>query len=138
MSLKLGNEYSKQGLYDKAIDEYKKIDKLHPLHKQADFNMQLLEKKLTVRKAKIDTCDTKRDFCEISENTPTVSVIIPVYNVEPYLRQCLDSVINQTLKNIEIICVDDGSTDNSFSILNEYIQKDSRFIIVRQKNSGAG
>jgi len=47
---------------------------------------------------------------------PKVSVIIPVYNVEKYLRECLDSVINQTLKDIEIICVDDGSTDNSLAI----------------------
>ncbi|MDR1555189.1 MAG: glycosyltransferase [Campylobacteraceae bacterium] len=129
MSLKLGNEYFKQGLHEEAIEEYKKIDTSHPLYKQAEFNIQLIEK--SRHRKKINSC-------EISENTPTVSVIIPVYNVEPYLRQCLDSVINQTLKNIEIICVNDGSTDNSFSILNEYIQKDSRFIIVRQKNSGAG
>ena len=53
-----------------------------------------------------------------------VSVIIPVYNVEKYLRQCLDSVINQTLKDIEIICVNDGSTDNSLKILEEYASKD--------------
>ncbi len=48
---------------------------------------------------------------------PKVSVIIPVYNVEKYLRECLDSVVNQTLKDIEIICVDDGSTDSSLEIL---------------------
>ena len=50
-----------------------------------------------------------------------VSVIIPVYNVEAYLRQCLDSVVNQTLCEIEIICVNDGSTDDSAAILNEYV-----------------
>lgn len=49
-------------------------------------------------------------------SNPKVSVIIPVYNVEKYLRQCLDSIINQTLKEIEIICVDDGSTDSSLEI----------------------
>ena len=69
---------------------------------------------------------------------PKVSVIIPVYNVEKYLRQCLDSVVNQTLKDIEIICVDDGSTDNSLKILKEYASKDDRFIIIEQKNKGAG
>lgn len=53
-------------------------------------------------------------------NMPKVSVIIPVYNVEPYLRECLDSVVNQTLQDIEIICVDDGSTDGSLAILEEY------------------
>ncbi len=51
---------------------------------------------------------------------PKVSVIIPVYNVEKYLRECLDSVVNQTLKDIEIICVNDGSTDNSLQILEEF------------------
>ena len=70
--------------------------------------------------------------------TPKVSVIIPVYNVEDYLRQCLDSVINQTLKDIEIICVDDGSTDNSLQILREYEQKDSRVKVLTQKNQYAG
>lgn len=70
--------------------------------------------------------------------TPKVSVIIPVYNVEAYLRECLDSVINQTLKEIEIICVDDGSTDSSLEILKEYAKKDNRISILIQKNSGSG
>ena len=69
---------------------------------------------------------------------PKVSVIIPVYNVEPYLRQALDSVVNQTLSDIEIICVDDCSTDNSLNILKEYASKDSRFVVVEQdENQGA-
>ncbi len=67
---------------------------------------------------------------------PKVSVIIPVYNVEKYLRQCLDSVVNQTLKDIEIICIDDGSTDNSLNILKEYAAKDSRVKLIIQKNQG--
>ncbi|MDO4169282.1 MAG: glycosyltransferase family 2 protein [Lachnospiraceae bacterium] len=67
-----------------------------------------------------------------------VSVIIPVYNGELYLRQCLDSVCGQTLKDIEIICVDDGSTDSSLEILKEYQEKDSRIQIYRQKNLYAG
>lgn len=57
---------------------------------------------------------------------PKVSVIIPVYNVEKYLRQCLDSVVCQTLREIEIICVDDGSTDNSGEFLREYSRNDER------------
>ena len=69
---------------------------------------------------------------------PKVSIIIPVYNVEKYLHQCMDSIINQTLKDIEIICVDDGSTDNSLKILKEYAQKDNRIIVLTQENSGAG
>ena len=67
-----------------------------------------------------------------------VSVIIPVYNVEPYLKQCMDSVVGQTLKDIEIICVDDGSTDGSLDILREYAAEDNRIQIIEQKNAGAG
>ncbi len=67
---------------------------------------------------------------------PKVSIIIPVYNVEKYLQRCLDSVVNQTLKDIEIICVNDGSTDNSAIILEEFSKKDERIKIVNQKNGG--
>ncbi|MDD5021992.1 MAG: glycosyltransferase [Endomicrobiaceae bacterium] len=70
-------------------------------------------------------------------NNPKISVIIPVYNGEKYLSQCLDSLINQTFKDIEIICIDDGSTDNSIEILEQYAQKDSRIKIINQENSGA-
>lgn len=70
---------------------------------------------------------------------PTISIIIPVYNVEKYLRECLDSCINQTLEDIEIICVDDCSPDNSIKILEEYQQKDSRIKIFRhEKNKNLG
>lgn len=65
-----------------------------------------------------------------------LSVIIPVYNVEDYLDKCLDSVCNQTLTDIEIICIDDGSTDNSPNILNEYASKDSRIKIISKENGG--
>lgn len=70
--------------------------------------------------------------------TPKVSVIIPVYNVEEYLRECLDSIVKQTLREIEIICVDDGSTDNSLEILKEYAKKDNRITVITQKNLHAG
>lgn len=69
---------------------------------------------------------------------PKISVILPVYNVEKYLRECLDSLVNQTLKDVEIICVDDGSTDESLKILNEYAARDGRIIVVEQPNKGAG
>ena len=59
-----------------------------------------------------------------------VSVIIPIYNTENYLRKCLDSLFNQTLQDMEIICVNDGSTDNSPKILKEYAQKDKRIKII--------
>ena len=75
---------------------------------------------------------------EVFEANPKVSIIISAYNVEKYLRQCLDSAINQTLKDIEIICVNDGSTDTSLEILKEYVRKDNRINLIDQKNEGAG
>lgn len=67
-----------------------------------------------------------------------ISVVIPVYNVEKYLSECLDSVVNQTYKNLQIIIVDDGSTDSSGKICDEYANNDNRIIVVHQKNAGAG
>ena len=68
--------------------------------------------------------------------TPFFSIIIPVYNVAPYLRECLDSVLAQTFTDWEAICVDDGSTDDSGAILDEYAAKDNRFKVFHQKNAG--
>lgn len=65
-----------------------------------------------------------------------VSIIVPIYNVEKYLARCLESLVNQTLKEIEIICVNDGSIDGSQQILNQYFDKDGRMIIVEKDNSG--
>lgn len=67
-----------------------------------------------------------------------VSIILPIYNVSQYLRECLDSVISQTLTDIEIICVNDGSTDNSLSIIDEYKKKDSRIVVITGPNGGYG
>lgn len=67
-----------------------------------------------------------------------VSVILPIYNVSVYLRECLDSVVKQTLRDIEIICVNDGSTDNSLDIIKEYAAKDDRIIIIDGPNGGYG
>ena len=71
-------------------------------------------------------------------NMKKVSVIIPVYNVEEYLEECMESVIHQTLKEIEILCVNDGSTDHSLQILEQYAKKDDRIRIISQKNGGYG
>ena len=68
--------------------------------------------------------------------SPLVSIIVPIYNMEKYLSKCLDSLLDQTLQHIEIICVDDGSTDNSLKIIQKYAQKDKRIQYVHQKNQG--
>ncbi|HEC1763097.1 TPA: glycosyltransferase [Campylobacter jejuni] len=73
-----------------------------------------------------------------SKNTPLVSVIVPIYNVEKYLRQCLDSIVNQTLQEIEIILIDDGSIDSSGSICDEYAAMDSRIVLIHKENAGLG
>lgn len=72
------------------------------------------------------------------DGNPKVSVIIPVYNASEFLEECLDSILHQTLKEIEVICVDDGSSDNSLEILQKYKDQDPRIIIISQRNQGAG
>lgn len=67
---------------------------------------------------------------------PFVSIIVPIYNVEPYLRGCLDSLLNQTFKNFEVIMIDDGATDSSGAIADEYAAKDNRFQVIHQQNKG--
>ena len=77
------------------------------------------------------------DICDFNPN-PSVSVIIPVYNVEEYLEKCLESIVNQSLEDMEIICIDDGSTDNSLNILNDFAMKDKRIKIISQDHCGVG
>ncbi len=71
-------------------------------------------------------------------NNPKISVIIPVYNVEKYLERCIESVISQTLRDIEIIIINDGSTDNSYSIINKFAEVDDRIRVFSHDNIGLG
>ena len=70
--------------------------------------------------------------CEAS--VVKVSIIIPIYNTETYIEKCLNSLVNQTLRDIEIICVNDGSTDNSMIIVRKFANEDSRIKIIEQEN----
>ena len=70
------------------------------------------------------------------KKNPKISIIIPVYNVEKYLSRCLDSVVNQTLVDIEIICVNDGTKDNSVAIIEAYMEHDDRIVLVNKENGG--
>ena len=65
-----------------------------------------------------------------------ISIVVPIYNVEDYLIDCLESILKQTYQNFEVVMVDDGSTDNSGSIARKYSDNDSRFILIEQKNKG--
>ena len=67
---------------------------------------------------------------------PKISIIVPVYNVEKYITKCINSLINQTLKDIEIICINDGSCDNSYNILLDLAKKDNRIRVINQENQG--
>ncbi len=69
---------------------------------------------------------------------PKVSIIVPVYNVQDYLRECMDSILAQTLYDIEVICVNDGSTDHSAEVLESYVQQDSRVKVLNKENTGYG
>ncbi|MEG0322374.1 MAG: glycosyltransferase, partial [Raoultibacter sp.] len=69
-------------------------------------------------------------------SNPKVSIIVPVYNVAAYLGACLESLVKQTLSDIEIICIDDGSTDGSATVISSFIEQDSRVIGLSQQNSG--
>lgn len=69
------------------------------------------------------------------ENT-LLSIIVPVYNVELYIRKCLDSILNQTFREYELILVDDGSTDQSGAICDEYALKDNRIVVIHKENEG--
>lgn len=91
-------------------------------------------------------CEEEADFDRILEKIfgdmmdekVKVSVIVPVYNAEKYLRECLDSIVGQTMKDLEIICIDDGSEDKSLDILRNYEQKDNRFTVLCQEHLGGG
>lgn len=73
----------------------------------------------------------------MSSPNKKVSIVIPVYNLETFIEKCLDSLINQTYKDLEIIIIDDGSTDNTISIINKYVEKDNRFFLYKINHHGA-
>ena len=68
--------------------------------------------------------------------THKVGIVVPIYNVEQYLRECLDSVLNQSYQNFEVVLVNDGSTDQSLAIAKEYVTRDKRFVLIDKDNGG--
>lgn len=134
-----------QGLRDNLVYAQKKqLQKLYELtlnRIKKDFKLPILEitsnRIQDIRQEIMQICinNAKRKY---KPSEAKVSVILPIYNAEKYLRECLDSVINQSLKEIEIICVNDGSTDNSLDIIKEYAAKDSRIFYIDKPNAGYG
>lgn len=80
---------------------------------------------------------TRKNMTE-NNKSPLLSLLVPIYNVETYLRECLESAHTQTLLDLEVICINDGSTDGSRDIIEEYLQKDHRFRVIDKENSGYG
>ncbi len=150
-ALKKGYEEMLQAQDDKYRAKEEALS-IHIMEQKEYYEEQLKPfKKLVKIKNKINKKLHKNDNKQIKEyaepykplymrngERPKVSVILPIYNVGKYLRQSLDSLINQTLEEIEIICIDDGSTDDSYNILEEYKLKDARIKVVHKSNKGTG
>ena len=120
-------------LYNKYKEDANQLNNVYFLGRLGDYKYYNMD--CSIKRA-IEIFEIHRK--KTKNNMPKVSIIIPIYNVENYLKECLDSVVNQTLKDIEIICVNDGSTDNCLNILKEYANNDSRIKIIDKKNSGYG
>lgn len=109
-----------------------------------DLLLKEINKNLNYIKSQIEAITTDSESGDNLKNFPlkingiSASVIIPIFNNEEYLRECLDSIIKQSVENIEILCINDGSTDSSPFILSAYEKKDKRIKIINQKNLGAG
>lgn len=115
----------------KFSEEFAESKAKNELNKAIFTNKEWTDLMLLIR-------DPEEYFYTVESERIKVSVIVPVYNCEKYLRQCLDSLCAQTMTDFEIICVNDGSTDDSAEILAEYAAKDGRFVIVNTENCGAG
>lgn len=109
------------------------------IEKDREYYSELMKSQIELQQKNYEKINSfKKKIEETDMTRPKVSIILPVYNVAPYLRQSLDSIIAQTLSDIEIICVDDGSTDESGQILDEYKEKDERIKVIHKKNAGTG
>lgn len=123
--------------YVKYIDNLNKItNNLEKIQKEYEKRLIKIDEDITLKKIELEQMQNNNS--NKKSNTPKISIIICAYNREEYLKRCLNSVKNQTLKNIEIICADDGSTDNTLDVFRKYANKDHRFKFFTQKNSGPG
>ena len=132
MSIETANALFRENKLEDALKVYKKINKEHPLYEQAQFNIQLVNKRLN---RSTDPLNFKKSKVATSSPTmpldgPLVSVVMPVFNVAPYLDASIMSVLNQTYENIELIIVDDASTDNGMNIIKMYEKQDSRIKVI--------
>lgn len=134
MSFKQANKFLREGKLDEALEIYKKTPKDSPLYKQAQFNIRLIQNK-QIGKDNTHQSNTNTDqhnsVALVEHNQPLVSVVMPVFNVAPYLDASILSVLDQTYSNIELIIVDDASTDNGMNIIRMHEQLDNRIKVVQ-------
>lgn len=135
--------YNNDGLKGKLKDKEREIEELKN-SSTYKIGKTLLAAPTAVKQIRHDAQKRGKKYVlwslknKFNKNDILVSVIIPVYNADQYLRACLETIEKQTLKNIEVICVNDGSEDNSLEILNEFAKKDARFKVIDKENTGAG
>ena len=136
MTIKKANQYLREGKTKEALKEYQKIETSNPLYDQAQFNIALIEQNLDSiilkkgRQTTIGKVVSTSSNLLSSNSKPLVSVVMPVFNVAPYLDASIISVLNQTYKNIELIIVNDASTDNGLNIIKMFEQQDSRIRVI--------
>ncbi|MBN3852509.1 glycosyltransferase family 2 protein [Paraburkholderia sp. Ac-20340] len=136
MGIKQGNDLMRSGDLAGAIKEYRKIEKSDPLYQFAEFNIALAEKKL---EPNFQTFSQMRDtHREVSRLGPKISIVMPVFNVGPFLDACILSVRYQTYKNFELIIVDDASTDNGREIIRMHAELDSRIRVIHLGHNTLG
>lgn len=136
MTFKKANHYLREGKTKEALKEYQKIENTSPLYDQAQFNIALIKQDLDSIKLKksqqltLDRAASTSGNLLSSNIKPLVSVVMPVFNVAPYLDASIMSVLNQTYENIELIIVDDASTDSGMNIIRMYEHQDSRIKVI--------
>lgn len=118
--VKLANKHTAEFNYDKDI----------VFDDDTSYSSQILEK------VSLSGDEDKVEMIKLDKNKETISVIVPVYNVAPYLKRCIDSILKQTHTDFELLLINDGSTDGSVSICQEYVEKDSRIHLYHQNNQG--
>lgn len=147
MSLQEGNKYANQGQYELAIKEWQKLIPDNPMYKYAQQNIERIKNLINkdAKNTNIATIDAGIQktiknpvFEQYSENVPLLSIVMPVYNVAPYLEASILSVLSQTLKNLELIIVNDASTDNSKAIIEMFAREDKRIRVINLEYNTLG
>lgn len=129
----IAREHKLWKLFDNTLARFKIDFKTVFLENQSTALQEVQQK---VMKLAVEVSVSR--FSVSAETPPSVSVVIPIYNTQEYLRECLDSLAKQTLTNMEFICVNDGSTDGSLKIMREFSARDSRFKVIDKPNGGYG